>query len=216
MRFATLRIVLSASLALFLQGCISSGIIEESSHPSQIPYKLREYNEAFIQGDQLVINGKAARKGGRKKEYSVAFKLDPESGLPHNVPLSVQLKKVEKSESSILIDLHYISLPIENPTNPKEAESYSSAVVETSRPSVYINTYTKEDFGSDDAVLVNNFHALYVPTGEGSKRVCAPIIISPYRKSESNRALLLALPAAAIVDVITLPVQTAIEESIMN
>ncbi|CAA6692551.1 MULTISPECIES: hypothetical protein [unclassified Lentimonas] len=214
MKLFLLRFIPILLSLLLLNGCISSGVIEESGNPRPISYKLLQYEDAYIDEDSLVINGRAGRKDKVTKRYSAVFKIDSKTGLPAKVPVLVELKKRKMPVGSVAVDLHYISLPVENETNPKGAESYRSAIIETEEPSIYINTYKSEEFGDGAGCLVNNSHALYVPSGTGAERDCAAIVFAPVRTTRSNRALLLALPAALVVDVITLPVQMYIGNNI--
>ena len=214
MKLFLFRFIPISLSVLLLNGCICSGVIEESGNRRQISYHLLEYEDAYIDGDSLVLNGSAGRKDKAKKRYSAVFELDPKTGLPTKNPVVVKLRQKKKPVGSISVGLHYVSLPIENSMNPSDPKCYRLAIIETEEPSIYINTYTREDLEGGDRCFVNHYSALYVPSGTYQNRDCAVIVIPSVRSTRSTRALLLALPVALVADVLTLPVQVVFTNNI--
>jgi hypothetical protein len=189
---------------LSVSGCMSSALIHESREPKTYRYKFVTYNNAFIADNVLTLNGLAHLSGQRdpvEKKISARYLINPVTGMPASDPSDIVLRTRWKPKEARCVPIVYVNIPCDDIKKRFDPQFYYRFSPTNTIPAIFVSIPDLPGATS----RTNTFEALFV-NGSSYGPLGSTLLRMPsHEKTVSQRALLVFIPLALFVDIVSLP-----------
>ena len=209
------KIAILLAIAATQFGCATACLIQSMDRTSECSkYRFLECKTAFVEDDELVVNGTCAKKKllSKPKNISVCYPFDRESGFPYGTRQSIGSRARRKTTRATVVPTVRIKMSprslgaaYDNGTFDRITSMVSeSPSCSLSGPVIYVSERPKRSGSNGQCMLFSNGLPLCY---ENASLLLQPLCTSISDDSALRHLRWLALPFTVAVDVATSPVQ---------